>query len=287
MSKERIDHSLKSLVCVLVAGFLQALIIRTFITPLDLLSSGFTGVAILIEKITHTYFNFSFSTSLGMLVLNIPVAIFCSKAISKRFVFYSLLEVVWASFVLSVLHVDPLFSDKLLNVVFGGFLYGMMTVIALKGNASTGGTDFIALYVSNIKGKSIFKYVFVFNSVLLLIFGYMFGWEHAGYSILFQYISTKTIDTFYNRYKRITLQITTAHPDEVIEALISNYRHGISRVDGLGGYSHLPMSLLHTVVSGYEEEEIVHLIRSVDERAIVNVFKTENFYGGFYLKPIE
>lgn len=50
---------------------------------------------------------------------------------------------------------DPLFDDMLLNIIFGGFLYGIMTVIALKGNASTGGTDFIALYVSNKLGRSI------------------------------------------------------------------------------------------------------------------------------------
>lgn len=75
------------------------------------------------------------------------------------------------------------FDDKLLNIIFGGALYGIMTTIALKANASTGGTDFIALYVSNKKNKSIFNYVFVFNATMLVIFGAMFGWENAGYSI--------------------------------------------------------------------------------------------------------
>ena len=39
---------------VLVAGFLQAAILQIFMNPINLLSSGFTGVAILIEKITST-----------------------------------------------------------------------------------------------------------------------------------------------------------------------------------------------------------------------------------------
>ena len=161
-----------------------------------------------------------------------------------------------------------MFDDALLNIIFGGFAYGLMTVLALKRNASTGGTDFIALYVSNKIGKSIWEYVFVFNATLIVIFGFMFGWEYAGYSILFQFISTKTIDSFYNRYERMTLQITTAKPDEVI-------------------YSGHPVSLLHTVVSSYEVNDIVEVIRSVDDKVIINAFKTENFYGGFYLKPIE
>lgn len=291
MLKELNQHkefrNLVTLFAVILSGFMQATIIQVFMRPLNLLSSGFTGVAILVEKITSTYFGFTFSTSLGMLVLNIPIALFCCKSISKRFTFFSLLQVIIASFFLKVIHFEALFDDRLLNIIFGGLLYGMQAVIALKANASTGGTDFIALYISNKKNKSIFSYVFIFNACLLIIFGMMFGWENAGYSILFQFISTKTIDTFYNRYARMTLQITTSKPDAVIQCLIKNYRHGLSRVDGIGGYSGRNISLIHVVVSSYEVGEMVALMRTVDPHVIVNVMKTENFYGGFYLKPIE
>lgn len=287
LSKSRKLRAIYTFVSVLIAGFLQAAIIQMFMHPMNLLSSGFTGVAILVEKITSTYFGFSFSTSLGMLALNIPVAILCSKSISKKFTFFSLLEVFFASFFLKVLDIGPLFEDALLNIIFGGFAYGIMTVIALKGNASTGGTDFVALYVSNKTGKSIWSYVFVFNSTILLIFGAMFGWEYAGYSILFQFISTKTIDSFYHRYERMTMQITTSRPEEIISAYMKEYRHGLSRVDGIGGYSGKPISLLHTVVSSYEVQDIAKLMKETDPNAIINTFKSEDFYGGFYLKPID
>lgn len=272
---------------VLLAGFMQATVMQIFMNPINLLSSGFTGVAILVEKITSTFFGFSFPVSLGMLALNIPVAFWCSKSISKRFTFFSLLQVFFASFFLRVLHFDPLFDDILLNVIFGGFLYGIMAVIALKGNASTGGVDFIALYISNKKGKSIWSHVFVFNAALITVFGFMFGWEYAGYSILFQFISTKTIDSFYHRYERMTMQITTTRPDEVIKAYVSEYRHGISRMDGIGGYSGKKISLLYTVASSYEISDIAKLMRKTDPHAIINTFKSEDFYGSFYLKPIE
>ena len=274
-------------VCVIVAAFLQAYVIQVFIQPADLLSSGFTGVALLIEKITSTYLGFSFSTSLGMILLNVPVAMICYKSISPKFTFFSLLEVFLASFFLRVIHFSPIFDDVLLNIAFGGFAYGLLTVVALRGNASTGGTDFIALYVSNKKGKAIWEYVFLFNTVILIIFGFMFGWEHAGYSILFQFISTRTIDSFYHRYERVTLQVTTTHAQKVVNAYVQQYRHGISCVDAMGGYSQKPMNLLHTVVSSYEVQDIIDLMREVDPKVIVNVLKTENFFGGFYQAPID
>ncbi|MBM6841389.1 YitT family protein [[Clostridium] spiroforme] len=274
-------------VCVIAAAFAQAYVIQVFIRPSNLLSSGFTGVAILVEKITSTYFDFSFSTSLGMVLLNVPVAIICYKSISPKFTFFSLLEVFLASFFLKVMTFSPIFDDVLLNITFGGFAYGLATVVALKGNASTGGTDFIALYISNRQGKSIWGYVFLFNTMILGIFGSMFGWEYAGYSILFQFISTKTIDSFYHRYERVTLQITTLHPQEIIDCYIQNYRHGISKINAVGGYSQKEMALLHTVVSSYEVQDIVDLLRKVDSHIIVNVLKTENFFGGFYQAPLD
>ena len=260
----------------------QAYVIQVFIQPANLLSSGFTGVAILIEKITSTYFGFSFSTSLGMIVLNVPVAILCYKNVSPRFTLFSLLQVFLASLFLKVCQFQPLFNDILLNITFGGVSYGLMAVLVLRGNASTGGTDFIALYISNKKGKSIWEYVFVFNTLILMIFGSMFGWIHAGYSILFQFISTKTIDSFYHRYERVTLQITTRKAKEIVDTYIQYYRHGISCVEAIGGYSKQPMNLLHTVVSSYEVQDIIDLMKDVDPDLIVNVIKTENFYGGFY-----
>lgn len=286
LKKNKMARRIITILAVTASALLQTFVIQSFIRPANLLSGGFTGVAILIDKITSLY-GFSFSTSLGMLVLNIPVAILCSKSISMRFTFYSMIQVFLASFFLKVFHFQPIFNDVMLNVVFGGFLYGLGIVIALRGNASTGGTDFIALFVSNKTGRSIWEYVFAGNVLILCIFGFIFGWIYAGYSILFQFISTKTISTFHHRYERVTLQITTSRAEAVVKAYIAHYRHGISCVEAVGGYSHKKMNLLHTVVSSYEVPDIVALLRDEDPHIIVNMIKTENFYGGFYQAPLE
>ncbi len=271
---------------VFASAFLQAYAIQVFVRPANLLSGGFTGVAILFDAIAGVYGR-SFSISLGMLVLNIPVALLCCKSISTWFTFFSLLQVFLASFFLEVFHFSPMFDDLMLNVVFGGFVYGMCIVVALRGNASTGGTDFIALFVSNKTGRSIWEYVFVGNVMILCIFGYISGWQYAGYSIIFQFVSTKTISAFHHRYERVTLQVTTTKAEEVIQEYVSKYRHGISCVEAMGGYSKKKMYLLHTVVSSYEAAEIVRLMHSKDPNIIVNILKTENFFVGFYQAPLD
>lgn len=275
-----------TLVAVLVSALLQVYVIQTMVWPGNLLSGGFTGLALLIDRLTALY-GIHISTSLAMVALNVPVAILCIKSIGIRFTGFSLLQVGLASLLLKVLSFEAIFDDILLNVLFGGFLYGLCVAIALRGNASTGGTDFIALYVSNKTGKSIWEFVLIGNVILLCVFGWMFGWDYAGYSILFQFLSTRTISAFHHRYEQVTLQITTTKADEIMEQYVSRYRHGISCADVVGGFSRKPMYLLHTVVSAYEAKDIAHMMRQIDNRVIINMFKTENFYGTFYRSPLK
>ena len=267
---------------IIIGAFLMAVSTALFLLPNQLSTGGISGIS------TILYYLCNYPVGLTMLLINVPLFVIAMVKVNKRLFFKSILGTVLLSVFIDLLgNLSPITNDRFLACIYGGIIMGIGTAIILKAGASTGGTDFVALYISNKKNKSIFSYVFIFNAILLMIFGMMFGWEDAGYSILFQFISTKTIDTFYNRYARVTLQITTAKPDEVISALVKNYRHGLSRVDGIGGYSSKKISLLHTVVSSYEVSDIVALMRSVDPHVIVNVMKTENFYGGFYLKPIE
>lgn len=273
-------------VMVLASALVQTYTIQAFINPSNLLSSGFTGLAILLNKIGGV-FGLNINVSLMIILLNVPVALLCVKSISTKFVVFSSIQFFCVSLFLNIFNFPPLFEDVMLNCLIGGVLYGFCILLALKGNASTGGVDFIALYVSNKINKSIWNQVFLFNCCMLIIFGAMFGWQNAGYSILFQYISTQTVNAFHHHYDRVTMQITTSKPEEVVDAYVQEYRHGITVTPSYGGFSHKAYYLMHTVVSSFEVKDIVDLMRQVDPDLIVNVYKTENFYGGFYQKPLD
>lgn len=275
-----------SIVLIICSSLLQTYVIQTFMNPCNLISSGFTGLALLIHKMTEL-FGFGIPTSISILALNIPCALFCAKHISKRFTFLSCLQFSLTSLFLAVFHFQPLFDDVILNIIFGGFLYGMVSVIALRTDGSTGGTDFIALYISDRLHKSIWNYVFIFNMVIIMIFGSMFGWVYAGYSILFQLISTRTISNFYNRYSQVLVEFTTQNPDLVTDTFKNNFRHGMSVVKAQGGYNHQTYFLCKSIVSSYEEREVIYRIQQADPSALAYSKKIDHFYGPFYVRPIE
>ena len=271
---------------VILSALVQCFALQALVRPAGIISGGFTGIAMLMEALGSRW-GIPVSMQAVMLILNVPVALFCGRGISLRFTVFSLAQVALSSFFLQVCQFGPLFADLILNVSFGGVLMGATVVIALKWNASTGGTDFISLYVTNRTGKSIWTWVFMGNALLYCAYGALFGWMAAGYSIIVQYISTRIISAFHHRYDLVTMQITTKLGPEMVDAYVSHFRHGISCVEAEGGYSKQKMYLLNTVISSYETSDVIRLLRQVDSRVIINVMKTERFVGSFYRKPME
>ncbi len=255
-----------------------------FLTPSNTLASGFLGVSVLVNLLGQQI-GINIPVSFMIVALNLPVAILCAKGISVRFTLLSLLQISLTSFFIRFLTFEPIFDDLILNIIFGGVLNGVYILLALKGNASTGGTDFIALYVSNKSGRTIWEYVFLFNSMILMIYGYLFDWRYAGYSIILQYIATHTVSTFHTRYQLHKLQITTTRGAEIRQAYIDNFRHGITCIHVEGGYTKQERMMLITVVSSYEVDNVIRLLQSIDPYVIISISETQRFIGRFHRDP--
>ena len=273
-------------VAVIGSALLQTFVIQAFIRPAGLLSGGFTGIAILIDRVT-SLFGINLSTSLAMVILNIPVAWACSKSISRRFTFFSLLQVFLASLFLKIFHFSPIFEDVILNVIYGGVLYGFCIVLALRGNASTGGTDFIAMSLSAKYKVSTFNYMLLFSAVIILISGTIFGMDKALYSIIFQFCNTQVINTFYKKYKKKTLLIVTDNPAAVSADLLELTNHSSTILKGFGSYSANKKYLIYTVLSDSDVRKMKKRIREQYPDTFVNVINSSDVVGNFYIQPLE
>lgn len=279
-------HLVISVLMTIISAILQVLVMKVFMDPCNLISGGFTGIALFINKIGATL-GIDLPTSVLIIVLNVPVAVFCYKAISKRFVYLSALQFVLVSVLLEVIHIDPLFYDLTINILFGGILWGTSISLALMAGGSTGGTDFIAQYVGNKLHRSIFDYVFYFNCAMYIAYGFSFGWIYAAYSIIFQFLSTQVINRIYKRYAKVTMEITCKNPKPVVDAFMEATRHGMSILEARGGYSGETYYICKSVVSAFEVQDIIDDIRAADPDILVNLYRSMNFYGNFYEKPID
>ena len=248
---------------VLCSSLLQTFVIESFVHSAGLLSGGFTGVAILIDRAASLYGG-SISTSLALVALNLPVAVLCYRSISPRFTLFSLLQVGMTSLFLKYFSLPPIFDDILLSAVFGGFLMGISIVLALKGNASTGGTDFIAAFVHKRRPEySMMRVIFVMNTVVAIMsyFVYDFNIEPVALCIIYSFITTHISDNILKGGQRaLKVEMITAHPREITDQVIRELRHSATIIRAEGGYSHTEKTMLICVINKHQITRFTQII---------------------------
>jgi uncharacterized membrane-anchored protein YitT (DUF2179 family) len=175
--------------------------------------------------------------------------------------------------------------DTLLSAVFGGILNALAIVLCLYAGATSGGTDFIAIFFSEKYRKDAWNYIFLGNCVILVVAGGLFSLEMALYSIIFQFTTTMVLRSLYRAYQQKTLLIITSHPDEVYATIREKTNHGATSISGKGLYNMQDRCLLYSVVYSNEVTPLINAIQAIDPDAFVNVLKTEQINGRFFKKP--
>ena len=278
---------IKAIICVCIASLIMSINIKSFVRAGSLIPGGFTGLSLLIQRILSQFLGIDVLYSVINITLNAVPAFIGFRIIGKRFTIYSVLMIVLNSFLVDIIPVTPITYDPLLVSVFGGILNGMAIVIALHGRASSGGTDFIAIYLSNKLHKSSWSIVFGINVIILISAGLLFGFEAAMYSIIFQFVSTQVIERFYQKDQQVTLFIVTGKADKIEEGLLTYTHHGMTRLEGKGCFLKEDKTLFYTVIGADEVKDVTDFVKKVDNEVFINAVKSEGVTGNFYQQPIE
>lgn len=282
---QEIKSDIKRLLLVILGGILLALNIVVFARTANLFPGGFTGISLLIQNIFQKYFNISLPYSAINYILNaIPIFIGI-KYIGKKFTLFSVIMIfvsgiftdLFANF--SFFHVT---DDLLLCSVFGGIVNGGAISLCLFAGASSGGTDFISIFISEKTGKSAWNLIFAFNCCVLFTAGLLFGWDKALYSIIFQFTSTQIINTLYKKYEKTTLLIITEKPAEIYAKIKELTNHAATVFEGRGEFSGKTKKMVYTVVSSSESGKLEKALRSVDPEAFINVLQSKEIIGRFF-----
>ena len=280
-------HDLKNLFLVVLGALLTSMGLRFFVETQNLLPSGFNGLSWLIVRIFREFFNINLSFSIIYFVINFIPAAFFYKYIGRKFTILSLVHVTLVSIFTAVIPVVIVTDDILLVCIFGGLFAAFGSLASLKANASSGGTDFFAIYFSNRYNFPVWNYVLGFNALILLVSGLLFGIEPALYSIIYQFTNTQLVNVFHDRYRLTALHIITKFPDEVSKCILSHVRRGVTAIDAVGKYSETKQSMLYMVVSAREADMVIRNIKEVDPMVFISETKTSRVYGNFYQQPFE
>lgn len=218
---------------ILFASILYAWNLRCFAKTANLLPGGFSGVSLLLQQIGIHFFHISIPYTFFNIVLNLFPAYIAFRFIGKRFTLYSIIVIFLSSIFVDLLPAYVFTQDALLVSVFGGIINGFAVSLCLNVGTTTGGTDFISIWLSQEKGIDAWNYIFLGNILVLTVAGALFGWSIALYSIIYQFCSTQVIQALYKHYKKETLFIISDHSDEIYKAIRELTNHDATLFQGI------------------------------------------------------
>ncbi|HET7580908.1 MAG TPA: YitT family protein [Bacillales bacterium] len=265
---------------IIFGAILNAASLDLFLIPAHVYASGFTGIAQLVSSLLVNT-PIQLSTGILLFLFNLPVAYLGWRRVGKRFTFYSFFSVVMTTLFLELIPVHEISDNILLNAVFGGVIGSIGVGLTLKWGASTGGMDIIALILSRMKDRPIGIYFFIFNGVITLSAGLLFGWPQALYTLVAIYASSRVIDAIHTRHQKLTAMIVTGKGGEIQKAIHDKMVRGITRIPAKGAFYGEDKEMLMIVITRYELFELERTIKEADPHAFTNIVETAGIFGFF------
>jgi len=272
-------RSLLDYLLILLGAFLQALALRLFLVPADLISGGISGLAQLINYYTD------FPIGMMVLVGNIPLFVLGWQYLGgPRFTIRTILSILSFSIFTDSLGFflpsEGVTGDIVLNTLYGGLLLGIGLGIVYRGRGSSGGTDILGRILNQHTGMTISQAYLITDSLVVLGAGFVFGWTKALYGLVLIYVSGLAAEIALQGTNVIrTAIIVTTETEAITQAVMVELERGVTILSGTGGYTGEPRDVIYCTVSRMEINRLKILVHDIDPKAFMVIGQAQEALG--------
>lgn len=263
--------SIRDFGMITLGALLQALALRLFLIPADLVGGGVSGIAQIINHYT--------GWPIGVMVFlgNIPLfAIGWRFLGGRRFAMRTAYAVVAYSVLVELLPRLPFFppngltDDLVINALYGAVIAGVGYGLVYRGNGTSGGSDILARILTHYRSIPMTQSYLWVDSAVILSAGFVFGWKEALYAIVVLYVSGLVVDTTMEGGGTVrTAMIITSQPEIVSEKILVDMERGVTMLEGTGAYTGEGRPVLYCVVSRSEIQQLKSIVHEADPKAFM------------------
>ena len=271
----------------LTAGtFFMAVGINVIYEPLSMVTGGFSGIGILVKKLTQTARWSGIPVGMTTFLLNIPLFIrgYCQKG--KAFVKKTVYAASCFSFFLLIVPTfDIVKQDYLMAALVGGLLNGTGIGLVFSQGASTGGSDLLSVLTAKIlPGLSASERLILIDTLIVAAGVFIFGLEIGLYAVVAEFVTGKVSDAILDGLKFAKIAyIISDHPEEISEHILRELGRGLTGLEGQGMYSEKHKMVLMCVVSKKEAVLLKDIVKSADNEAFLILSEAKEVLGeGFW-----
>lgn len=275
---------LKSIIPVVIGNIIYALVVKLFILPTNLMSSGTTGIALLANHFL------GIPVSFFILIFNVCMLILGLIVLGKKFamttIVSTLMYPIALEFFNQTLGEFVITNNELLNTIFAGLGIGLALGIVLRSGASTGGMDIPPLVLNHFFRIPVSVSLYVFDFIILSSQSLYNPLERLLYGIILILLTSIALDkVLLMGTTKTEVKIISPKFEKIAEEILSEMDRGVTLLNARGGYLKNEHSVVLSVVSNRELPKIEKLVRALDPDAFMIVSRVSEVWGrGFSTK---
>ncbi len=253
---------------IFLGGLVQALSLRLFLIPSQLVSGGVSGAAQIINFYTH------WPIGLMVFVGNLPLFVLGWRNLGgRRFALRTAFAIAVFSFLTDFLAPylpQSVTQDLVLNCIYGGLTLGIGLGLVYRGQGTSGGSDILGRILNRRLGISISQAYLITDTLIVLAGGVAFGWEKALYGLGVIYVSGLAAEAVSEGSSIFrTAMIVSNHASEVAQRILSVMERGVTILPGTGAYTGDERPVLYCVITRAEVNQLKALVREADPKAFM------------------
>jgi uncharacterized membrane-anchored protein YitT (DUF2179 family) len=268
---------------ILAGALLQALAMRLFLVPGQMVSGGISGAAQIINFLTH------WPIGLMVFIGNAPLFLLGWRYLGgMRFALRTAISVTAFSILTDLLVLfipsQGVTDDLVLNCLYGGILLGVGLGLVYRGQGTSGGSDILGRILNSKLGISISQAYLITDTVVVLAGGFAFDWRHALYGLAVIYVSGLAAEAVSEGSSIFrTAMIITDFPKEVADQIMSALERGVTILPGTGAYTGTQRAVLYCVITKAEVNQLKELVQDEDPNAFMVIGHAHEALGeGFH-----
>ena len=265
---------------IVIGVFIGSLSVILFLEPLDIASTGVTGIAMILQELIGT------PIGVMVFVLNIPIQImgYFMLPNGARVIMRSLLVILLYSLMLDMLApyvpAGGLSDDRMLNALFGGIIGGISGGLVFRAGATFGGTSTVALILQRRIGTPMSTTFLYTDALVIVVAGFVYGWEGALYATITLFVGGLATDYILEGPSVIrTAMIITDKPDQIVQVIFEDLQRGATGWTITGQYTGEERTMLYVTIGRSQVRELKDAVSAVDPHAFMVIGMGQTAYG--------
>jgi len=310
----------RSMFAIVLGCLIMAVGYSYFVSPYNIVPGGVYGMGIVLHNVFPSIQVGTFGHMIDVPLLASAIIVF-GRQFGGRTLFAACLTpglinlLSWIAFpnqeALEALDPKQLFggvidlsNDLMLASLLGAVLIGLGVGLVLRNQATTGGTDIIAMYLQKFAKMKFSTGILLADSCVvlsgLLVIGFGVGsgadreaveggsWLLSFYSLITIYVSSRVLAYVIDgaSYDKLLFIISENHHAELRDFIIEDMDRSGTYIKGKGMYTDQDREMIFVVVSRKEVHLVQNKVREIDPKAFMVVTDAyETFGEGFKQFP--